>query len=96
MDATHANDARGDFYSSSSGHRVGFGERPAIVVIDMTKAFTDISYKVGCNQDAEVAEIAALLAAARRRNVPVYFTQIAYLPDGSDGGIFVKKVPALM
>lgn len=96
MDATHAEDARGDFYSSSSGARVGFGERPAIIVIDMTKAFTDPSYKVGCDQTNEVAAIADLLAAARRRNVPVYFTQIAYLPDGSDGGIFVKKVPALM
>ena len=95
MAVEHGSDA-GDFYASSSGARVGFGERPAIVVIDMTKAFTDPSYKVGCNQDANVAAIAELLAAARRRNVPVYFTQIAYLPDGSDGGIFIKKVPALM
>lgn len=94
MDATHGNDAA-DFYSVA-GARVGYGERPAIVVIDMTKAFTDESYKVGCNQDANVAAIADLLAAARRRNVPVFFTQIAYLPDGSDGGVFVKKVPALM
>ena len=96
MDERHAADQRGDFYSSSSGHRVGFGERPAVVVIDMTKAFTDPSYKVGCDQTKEVGAIAALLAAARRRNVPVFFTQIAYLPDGSDGGIFVKKVPALI
>ena len=95
MAAEHGSDAQ-DFYSSSSGARVGFGERPAVLVIDMTKAFTDPSYKVGCDQTAEVAAIADLLAAARRRNVPVYFTQIAYLPDGSDGGIFVKKVPALL
>lgn len=96
MDESHGADQRGDFYSSSSGHRVGFGERPAVVVIDMTKAFTDPSYRVGCDQAKELAAIAELLAAARRRNVPVFFTQIAYLPDGSDGGVFVKKVPALM
>lgn len=94
VDAAHGSDAA-EFYSIA-GNRVGFGEKPAIVVIDMTKAFTDDSYKVGCNQDANVAAIADLLKAARRRNVPVFFTQIAYLPDGSDGGIFVKKVPALM
>ena len=94
VDSSHGADAAG-FYSVA-GNRVGFGEKPAIVVIDMTKAFTDESYKVGCNQDSNVAAIAELLAAARRRNVPVYYTQIAYLPDGSDGGIFVKKVPALM
>ncbi len=94
MDENHGADAAG-FYSVA-GNKVGYGERPAIVVIDMTKAFTDESYLVGCNQDGNVAAIAELLAAARRRNVPVYFTQIAYLPDGSDGGVFVKKVPALM
>lgn len=96
MDASHGADQRGDFYASSSGHRVGFGERPAVVVIDMTKAFTDPSYRVGCDQTKELAAIAELLAAARRRNVPVFFTQIAYLPDGSDGGVFVRKVPALI
>lgn len=95
MSSHNVDDAK-EFYASNSGARVGFGEKPAIVVIDMTKAFTDPSYKVGCDQTKEVAAIADLLAAARRRNVPVYFTQIAYLPDGSDGGIFVKKVPALM
>ena len=94
VDVAHGSDAAG-FYSTA-GNKVGYGEKPAIVVIDMTKAFTDPAYTVGCNQDAEVARIADLLAAARRRNVPVYFTQIAYLPDGSDGGIFVKKVPALL
>jgi maleamate amidohydrolase len=78
------------------GARTGYGDKPAVIVIDMTKAFTDSSYKVGCNQDANVAAIAEVLAAARERDVPVYFTQIAYLPDGSDGGWFVKKVPALM
>lgn len=78
------------------GARVGYGANPAVIVIDMTKAFTDPEYKVGCDQTETLARIAELLAAARSRDVPVFFTQIAYLPDGSDGGWFVKKVPALM
>jgi len=86
-----------DFYAGRGiGTRIGFGETPAVVVVDMTKAFTDPSYAVGCDQTETLAAIAELLAAARRRDVPVFFTQIAYLPDGSDGGWFVKKVPALM
>jgi maleamate amidohydrolase len=85
------------FYSERGlGARVGFGVNPAMVVIDMTKAFTGPSYKVGCDQTETLAAIAELLAAARGRDVPVFFTQIAYLPDGSDGGMFVRKVPALM
>ena len=85
-----------EFYGSNSGARLGFGANPAIVVIDMTKAFTSTAYKVGCEQDGTVAAIADLMAAARPQSVPVFFTQIAYLPDGSDGGMFVKKVPALL
>jgi nicotinamidase-related amidase len=90
-------DGTREFYAERGiGVRIGFGESPAIVVVDMTKAFTDPAYAVGCVQTETLAAIAELLGAARRRDVPVFFTQIAYLPDGSDGGWFVKKVPALM
>ena len=78
------------------GARVGYGERPAVIVIDMTRAFCDPSYKVGSDQTAFVAAIALVLAAARESRVPVYFTTMAYLPDGRDGGIWTKKVPALL
>jgi maleamate amidohydrolase len=76
--------------------RVGYGDRPALLVIDMTRALCDASYKVGCDQTPAVEAIARLLAVARERAVPTFFTTVAYLPDGRDGGWFVRKIPALL
>ena len=85
------------FYRSRGfGNRVGYGERPALLVIDMARAFCDPSYKVGCDQTPAVEAIAELLAAARGSGIPVYYTTIAYLPGGQDGGALVKKIPSLL
>jgi maleamate amidohydrolase len=78
------------------GTRIGWGERPAVVVIDMARAFCDPSYKVGCDQTETLEAIAQVLAAARAAELPVYYTTIAYLPDGQDGGMFVRKIPTLL
>ena len=42
-----------------------------------------------------VASAARLVSAARVAGVPVVFTRVEYQPDGSDGGLFFRKVPAL-
>ena len=78
------------------GTRIGFGRRPALLVIDMTRAFCDPSYKVGCDQTSTLEAIARLLAASRSADIPVYFTTIAYRPDGQDGGVFLEKIPTLL
>ena len=36
-----------------------------------------------------------LLKAAREKEVPIIYTRVIYHPSGADGGLFVKKVPAL-
>lgn len=87
----------GAFYAERGiGARTGYGERPAILVIDMAVAFNDPAYGVGADQTPAVEAIASLLSVARNAGVPVIYTTTAYAPDGSDGGMFVKKVPALL
>ncbi len=79
------------------GDRVGFGTSPAVVVVDMSRAFTDPNTRVGAEQGETVAAIARVLAAARARGgVPVFFTTMAFEPDGRDGGTWGKKIPALL
>jgi nicotinamidase-related amidase len=79
------------------GDRVGFGTSPAVVVVDMSRAFTDPNTRVGAEAGETVAAIARVLAAARERGgVPVFFTTMAFEPDGRDGGTWVKKIPALL
>lgn len=75
---------------------VGFGERPAIIVIDLIRAYTtpgEAFFSPGV-VDA-VCESVELLAAARQHGVPIIYTKVLYHPGGADGGLFVRKVPAL-
>src|SRR5262249_53529677 len=54
------------FYRERSiGGRVGFGLRPALLVIDMAVAFNDPAYRLGADQTPAVEAIARLLAAVR-------------------------------
>jgi len=65
---------------------VGFGKRPAVVVIDFQKAVTDPRSPMGQSdlvRDA-VEATARLLEEARRDGVPVVSCVTAYRPDGQD------------
>lgn len=76
-------------------NRIGFGERPALLVIDFIKAFTDVSHPLGSDLDKEVEATGQLLQIFRERSLPVHFTTIAYEDGFASGGVFVKKVPSL-
>jgi nicotinamidase-related amidase len=53
----------------------GFGERPALIVIDMAYGWTDPAYAAGSARlDAAVAAIAQLLPVARARKIPIIYT----------------------
>jgi maleamate amidohydrolase len=84
-----------EYRSKGLGSRVGFGRRPAVVVIDFLRGFTDPASPLGSDLDAEVESTRRLLAAARERAAPVFFTVTAYSPDFTDGGLFLAKVPSL-
>lgn len=84
------------YASRGIGSRIGFGEHPAILVVDMAIAFNDAAYKVGGDQTPAVEAIAELLPVAREKEVPIFFFTTAYHPDGRDAGAFGKKVPALL
>jgi nicotinamidase-related amidase len=59
--------------------RFGFGQSPALVVIDMAHGWTDPAYAGGSARlDAAVEAIRPLLTAARAKRVPVYFTSSPY------------------
>ena len=59
------------------------GTRPAILVIDMTRAFVDSTYSTGWSPTGypAVDATASLLAAARRAGLPVFFTKAYAEPD---------------
>lgn len=73
---------------------IGFGESPAIVVIDLQTAFTDPECPLGSDLDETVEANAELLETAREHDVPIYFTRCVYREDARDGAIFAEKIPS--
>ena len=84
-------------YQGVWGNRIGFGHKPALLVIDFLKAYTIEGaplYAPGV-VDA-VAKAPEWLAAARAQGIPVIHTRILYLAENcADGGIWVKKAPVM-
>jgi nicotinamidase-related amidase len=55
--------------------RFGFGESPALVVIDMAYGWTDPAYAAGSARlDGAIAAIQQLLPVARARGIPIIYT----------------------
>ncbi len=77
------------------GKESGFGDRPALLVVDFVNGFTDPDQFGGGNILDAVTNTKALLAKAREASLPVAFTRVVYAADGSDAGVFCLKVPAL-
>jgi len=86
-----SNDAQ-FFRERGFGQRIGFGARPALLVIDMVKAFTDPTRLLGAPLDNQIAAIQPLLAAAHDKGVPVWFSTVRYDDaDLRDAGIWALK-----
>jgi N-carbamoylsarcosine amidase len=77
--------------------RVGFGERPALVHIDLANAWTRPNNPFSCEgMDTIIPAVQRLNAAARRNGIPVVYTTTAYdVTEGpnSDMGLWVRKIP---
>ncbi len=77
--------------------RAGFGKKPALVVVDVNRGFTDPASPLVCDLDECVAGIAKLLAAFRGARLPVVFTTVCYDDFGRKAAaVFLEKVPALL
>lgn len=86
-----------EFYSQRGiGQRMGFGAKPAILVVDFALAFTDPSSPLGADLDSAVANSCVVLDIAREINIPIAFTTVYYQSDGKDAGIWPLKAPAAL
>jgi nicotinamidase-related amidase len=80
------------FRQRGFGLKIGFGERPALLVVDMLKGFTDPDMPLGSNLDAQIEAQEPLLAAAHERHIPVIFSTVMYHEaDVRDAGIWALK-----
>jgi maleamate amidohydrolase len=83
------------FEARGFGMTIGFGRRPALLVIDMVNAFTDPGMPLGSDLDSVVAELTALLDAAREAGIPVLYTTVGFQENLVDAGVWFRKQKAL-
>lgn len=92
-----------DYRATSSaggfGNRIGWGARPALLLIDICKAYftsgspLDTSANPSSTNSLKVVE--RLLAAARASKIPIIWTTIRYRNDMKDAGLFYAKAKPL-
>jgi maleamate amidohydrolase len=92
MDASHktARQLYEELKARPTRARFGFGERAAIVNVDLQKAYTVVgefttAYETDPKQLAYVNQLTAL---ARERRLPVVWTYVAYLSSAEDCGVW--------
>jgi len=76
------------------GVRLGGGRKPAFVVVDLAKEFTDPRNAIGWDLDAVVGNTRRILDAMRERGQLVVFLTVALEPQIIDN-LAVEKMPVM-
>jgi maleamate amidohydrolase len=85
-----------DYRQAGFSGSVGLGVHPAVVVVDLVRAYLDSDSPLFSPRYESVRRaVSTLVAAAHASNHPVIFTGVAYAKGGLDGGHFWRKVPSL-
>jgi nicotinamidase-related amidase len=81
------------FRQRGFGIKIGFGERPALIIIDMLKGFTDSTMPLGANLDMQIEAQKPLLKVAHERDIPVIFSTVMYEEaEAKDAGLWGIKM----
>lgn len=88
-------DLKDDYARAGFDGHLPFGRRPAVLIIDVCRAYLDPESPLYAGLEEALAANVTLAAAGRAAGAPVIFTKVAYTTGGIDGGLFYRKVPAL-
>jgi nicotinamidase-related amidase len=86
---------RAQYAGQGLGGRLTPRGRPALIVVDLVRGFTDPACPPGFDMDDVVTSASRLVDAARDAGVPVFFTTIAFRPDELAETVWLRKMPAL-
>lgn len=82
-------------YKKAYDRRVGFGSRPALILIDFCMGYFDPSCELYAGVEDALASALRVRAVARAAGVPVILTNVVYHPMAIDGGRFFEKAAPL-
>lgn len=76
------------------GGRSGWGEKPALLVIDLAGAWTAPDEQLGADVESVMDATTQLLDAFRQQDLPIIFTTMAYDPEMIEAGpVVTAKTP---
>lgn len=84
-----------DNYKKAYDNRLGFGARPALILVDFVRAYFDENCALYADVDDVLAAALRVRDAARAAGLPVVYTNVVYHAGGADGGVFFRKAPVL-
>ncbi|TPP05920.1 isochorismatase family protein [Rhizobium glycinendophyticum] len=82
-------------YAKAYDNRIGFGKKPALVLVDFVEAYFEPTSPLYAGVDAALASALRIRAAAREKGLPVILTGVVLHPSGLDGGRFFQKAKPL-
>ncbi|MFZ4530821.1 MAG: isochorismatase family protein, partial [Alsobacter sp.] len=82
-------------YRRAYDNRIGFGQRPALILIDFVEAYFEPTCDLYAGIEDCFASALRVRAAAREAGVPVILTNVVYHAQALDGGRFYQKAKPL-
>jgi maleamate amidohydrolase len=84
-----------DNYGRAFDNRIGYGSKPALVLVDFVQAYFDPDCALYAGVDDALASALRVRQAARDKGLPVILTGVVYHPSGANGGRFFQKAKPL-
>jgi maleamate amidohydrolase len=82
-------------YAAAYNTRVGFGLRPALILIDFCQGYFDPACTLYAGVEDTLASALRVRAAAHEAGILVILTNVVYQDGGIDGGRFFEKAAPL-
>ncbi|AMO72952.1 isochorismatase family protein [Sphingorhabdus sp. M41] len=82
-------------YRRAYNVKVGFGQRPALILIDFCQGYFDPDCDLYSDVEDALSSALRVREAARLARIPVILTNVSYHVSGIDGGRFFEKAAPL-
>jgi nicotinamidase-related amidase len=85
-----------DIYDTAGfGGALNFGRRPALVVVDLTRGFTEAAFPTGADMSDVVLQTAQLVELAHAHALPVVYTVLEFSDADVETLVWLRKAPGL-
>lgn len=82
-------------YKKAYDNRIGFGKRPALILVDFVRAYFDENCELYADVQPELDSALRIRDAARAAGIPVIYTNVEFDSAGVMGGRFFQKAMPL-